>query len=447
MRILIHELSSVVMMVCAWAVATLIGSSSEALLAARLGQSTLPEGVVMTGDNLVPNGELKYGTTSAPSGWSPRSDGKLNATFSYPEREPSGAKATKVVVTNWSSGNAGWGFNHVAVSSHVIYKFSDLYNSDVTTNVTVEYLLSNGEYDYKWIGDAEATGGLWRSFSAQISVPRNAVSMTILHSVDTNGSLEVAHTSLSALPESEFAQGMVTFVLDDGLLTQFENARPILNKAGFKASYAVITKGVRDPGAGLMSWADIHKLGVEGNEISAHSQTHRDLRTLGYIAAMTEIEGSYQDLVAQGFSPKTFVYPYGASNSAIERLVQSAGFRGARTSYFGLDGSYSEKYRLFDIHLDRDTSVAKIREWIDQAITDKRWCILEIHDVVPTGEDEYSISKPKLQEVVDFVSKSGMRVVTLEEGLRLMDHRYSPPAAGILQSAGQTGEPSPDSRR
>jgi hypothetical protein len=97
-------------------------------------------------NNLVGNGNLEQGTTGAPTGWSSSYWGNLKPTFTYPERGNGGGKAAKMVVTHWSSGDAKWQFSHVPVSEHTIYQFSDDYNSNVMTNVTVEYLLSNGKY-------------------------------------------------------------------------------------------------------------------------------------------------------------------------------------------------------------------------------------------------------------------------------------------------------------
>lgn len=102
------------------------------------------------------------------------------------------------------------------VSEHTVYAFSDEYNSNVVTNVTVEYMLSTGTKDYEWLGDAEATAGAWKNFFSQITVPKDAVSLTVLHGLDENGSLKIGHASLTAMRADPFPQGMVTLVFDDG---------------------------------------------------------------------------------------------------------------------------------------------------------------------------------------------------------------------------------------
>jgi peptidoglycan/xylan/chitin deacetylase (PgdA/CDA1 family) len=384
--------------------------------------------------NLIQNGDLDQGTTGAPSGWSPNYWGKLKPKFIYPVTANRGGKAAKLVVAHWKSGTAEWRFRPISVTEHAVYLFSDEYKSNVVTNVTLEYLLSTGTYDYEWLGDAEPTGGAWKIFSAQITVPKGAVSLTVLHALDKNGSLRIGKAYLTAMRADPFPQGMVTLVFDDGRASQFTNARPILDAAGLKSTFAIITQPehVRDASIKtLMTWAEITTLRNEGNEIAAHSRAHRDLTTLSLPDAQREIGGSYQDLVTRGLTPKVFVYPYGGANSTVERLVRNTGFIGARGSYFGLDGVSADRFNLHDILVGKTTPTAKIERWIDQAKADKRWLILELHDVLPHGGDEYSITPRKLLNLVTFIRQTSVEVVTLQEGIRLMNlEAANPPECG-----------------
>jgi peptidoglycan/xylan/chitin deacetylase (PgdA/CDA1 family) len=375
--------------------------------------------------NLIQNGDLGQGTIGAPRSWNPSHWGELKPRFIYPVPGYRGGKAAELVVTHWSSGEAEWRFRPILVSEHAVYAFSDEYNSNVVTNVTADYLLSSGTHDYEWLGDAEATGNAWKTFSAQITVPRGTVSLTVLHALDKNGSLRIGNACVTAMRAAPFPQGMVTLVFDDGRASQFKNARPILNAAGLKSTYAIITQPqrVRDP-IGLkafMTWAEITTLNREGNEIAAHSRTHHDLTTLSLPEAQTEVRGSYLDLVRRGFTPKIFVYPYGAVNSTAERLVRRAGFIGARGSYFGLDVASSDQFDLRVILIGKTTPAARIEEWARQAIADKSWLILELHDVVTGGGDEYASTPKKLRNIVNHIRQTGIKVVTLKEGIQLME--------------------------
>ena len=159
----------------------------------------------------------------------------------------------------------------------------------------------------------------------------------------------------------------------------------------------------------------------EGNEIAAHSRAHRDLTTLTRSEMRGEVQGAYQDLVTRGLKPKTFVYPYGAVNSKVERLVRTTGFSGARGSYFGLDGACTDKFNLHDIFLGKTTPAENIERWIDQVNANQRWLVLELHDVLSGGGDEYSTTPKKLRSIVNHIRHTGIHVVTLQEGIRLMN--------------------------
>lgn len=369
-------------------------------------------------NNLIQNGNLETGSGSIPTGWHSDYWGTLKATFTYPVTGKNGGKAAKLVVTNWRSGDAKWWFDHVTVSSNTMYQFTDDYNATVPSNVTIEFKMSDGSYRYEWLANAPATDGSWQTLTAQVTVPRGAVSLSILHSLDKNGTLTIDNASLVALPSNSFAQGMVTLVFDDGLISQYQNARPILTAAGVKAMYAIITGAVGS--SPYMSWSDITTLKNEGHEIGGHSRTHPDLTTLTSTQMQDEVKGSFDDLVAKGFMPKTFVYPVGGVNPTVEQVTKNAGYVGARGSYWGLNSLTANKYALYDIRLDQTTTLATAKAWIDQAIADKRWLVFELHDVLPSGGDDYAISNSLFQNIVTYIKDSGIKVVTLQEGLSLM---------------------------
>lgn len=364
--------------------------------------------------NLITNGNLEAGTANNPTGWVADYWGTLTPTFTYPVTGNGGGKAAQVTVSNFSTGAAEWAFNHITDSTHTQYQYSEDYLATVPTELDIEFLMSDGTYQYAWLQTVPASA-TWQTLSAQVTPPTGAVSFSVLHVLAQNGSLTIDNASLSALNDP-FAQGMVTFSFDDNLLSQFQNARPMLNAAGFKATYFVITQ---DPGteSGAMSWANLTTLKNEGNEIAGHTQTHPYLTQLTTAQMIAEVTGSFTDLVAQGFSPKTFAYPYGDVNAAVEQAVKTAGYLGARGSYYGLNGPVTDHYDLYDIRLDSTSNLTTIEQFIDQAKADKRWIDFEIHDVLASGGDTYSITPSFLQSVVNYVKASGVQVVTVQQGV------------------------------
>lgn len=375
--------------------------------------------------NLIQNGNFETAdpsSASTPLNWG-ASVWDATATFSYPVAGNGSAKAAKVTTTQVNAaayGGATWSFPHVNASSHTIYQFSNDFQSNVITNVSIEYLHSNGSYSYQWVNQPPATGTSWQHQTINISVPTDVVSFTVVHGLGSVGSLTVDNVSLVAMPASPFATGMVSLVYDDGYTSQYTNAMPMLQAAGLPATFAIITSYPPAQDPNYMSWTQIKALKAAGFEISAHTRTHPSLTSLTATQAQQEIQGAVSDLAAQGLTPTTFVYPYGDENPAIEQMVKAAGPLGARGSYYGLNAPFSKRYVASDIRLDATSTLAGAKQAIDQAIADKRWLIFELHGV-DNNADDYTITPTLMQNIINYIKSSGIKAVTLEEGIKLLN--------------------------
>jgi peptidoglycan/xylan/chitin deacetylase (PgdA/CDA1 family) len=110
---------------------------------------------------------------------------------------------------------------------------------------------------------------------------------------------------------------------DDGYKSQYTNAKPILDKYGYKATFYIICNYVEKgeevvrPNA-RMSWEDIAELYKEGYDIGSHSMDHKDLSQLSKKMVNFEVGESKQCLLDQGINNITsFAYPFnGASSEA-----------------------------------------------------------------------------------------------------------------------------------
>ncbi len=364
------------------------------------------------GPNLVTNGDFELGTANNPTNWAGSSWGTNNAAFTYPVAGHNSARAAQVKITQFTDGAANWAFTHLPTNNHDRYQFSEDYMATVATEIDIEFLMSDGTYQYSWL-QTVPTSASWKTITAQVTPPPGAVSFTVLHILAKAGTLTIDNASVSALSD-QFSQGMLTISFDDNLLSQYQNGRPIMNAAGLKGTYFVITQ---DPGNddAAMSWANLTTLKNEGNEIGGHTRTHDFLTQQTAAQQQSEILGSFQDLVAQGFSPKTFCYPYGDVNASVETQVKNAGYSSARGSYYGPNGTTSDHYDLYDIRVDQTSTLANLQKQIDQAKADKRWLILELHDI-KTGGDEYSITPAFFQSLVTYIKNSGIQVVTVQQG-------------------------------
>jgi peptidoglycan/xylan/chitin deacetylase (PgdA/CDA1 family) len=365
-------------------------------------------------NNLIANGNLESGSTNAPTGWSNDFWGSMTPKFTYPVAGKGGGKAAQIQVTQFTDGAANWIFNHVTASTHAQYQFTEDYMATVPTELDIEYKMSDGTFRYEWLQTVVPSAS-WQTVTAQVTPPTGAVSFTVLHILAKVGMLTIDNASLATLNDP-FAQGMITFAFDDGLTSQYQNAVPMLNAAGFKASFYIITNQPTSGDSNSMTWTQIKNLASQGFEIGGHTRTHAALTTLNAAQLSSEVSGSYQDLAAQGLTPTSFVYPLGDVNATVEAAVKNAGYQVARGSYYGLNGTVSDRYNLYDIRIDASSNLNTIKQYIDQAKADKRWIVLEIHDVM-TGGDEFAVTPAFFQSLVSYIKTSGVQVSTLSQGM------------------------------
>lgn len=112
---------------------------------------------------------------------------------------------------------------------------------------------------------------------------------------------------------------IITF--DDGMLSQYTYAKPILDKYNFKATFYIICNSVDKENR--MNWDNIQILEEEGNEISSHSMNHERLGNLSDNKMKYEIIESKKCLENKGFNVTSFSFPYndGDNNKKILKII------------------------------------------------------------------------------------------------------------------------------
>jgi peptidoglycan/xylan/chitin deacetylase (PgdA/CDA1 family) len=284
--------------------------------------------------------------------------------------------------------------------------------------------------------------------------------------------------------------GFVSIDFDDGYQSMYDNGLPLLDAVGIKTSQYIVTgspnNAIVNPDQGpvgivdvsgnsdFLSWAEVQTMAANGHEIGAHTRTHQGLSTLCGVtqaggATKTpcsdmygnptsaddsldlEIAGSKADLIAQGFNPLTFAYPYGDygyPNPTIGQAVQTAGYLGARDSDLGYNGlracsagtSITQCNHLYPYYLwsqaaenDMNTTQSQVNAWIQYAHDNKIWLIILLHRVDDNrpGSSGISIdSTPAtasdaghpagvvtLQGIVDYIFQNGITTATNSQGL------------------------------
>ncbi len=381
---------------------------------------SLNEVTTTVSQNLVANGDFEAeGSNGLPVNWNKSGWGTNTRSFSYPVTGVNGSRAAQVSISSYSSGDAAWYFTPLTLKNG-IYTYSDMYESNVPSVVEIQYHNADGSYTYEDLAFASPAS----SFTLEtfgFVVPRGVQDVTVYHLINDVGTLTVDNVSVepNTVTSGVFQNGAVTLTFDNGWLSQYQNAVPKMSQDGLKGTFYIITHELSDYGyTAFMSKADIQKMYAMGEEIGSHTQTHPYLTSLSYSQQQQEINGSRQDLLAMNVGPiNSFAYPYGDYDQTTVQLVKDAGYTNARSTITGYTTPYSDHYQLPRLVVLNTTTPAEMEQWIDEAVADKAWLIIEFHQVDTSG-DTYAITPANFNPVMDYLAQKGVSVVTMDTGVR-----------------------------
>jgi peptidoglycan/xylan/chitin deacetylase (PgdA/CDA1 family) len=140
--------------------------------------------------------------------------------------------------------------------------------------------------------------------AAAIATPNVAYSQSV-SSVPNNAGINTGNNN----------NKVVILNFDDAYESQYTNAKPILDKYGYKATYYIVCNYVGN--SGRLTWEDITALKNEGYDIASHTMNHADLTKTSKKETEFEVGGSKQCLLDHGINTTSFAYPFnGASSEA-----------------------------------------------------------------------------------------------------------------------------------
>ncbi len=328
-----------------------------------------------TPTNLITNADLESGSAS-PTNWNQGGWGTNDRSFTYPATGAAGNGA-KVEITSYTSGDAKWYFDDVAVAPDTQYSLSHEYNSTVDSTVVLRYTSTGGATSYALFDAVSASSGTWQSYATTFTTPSDVASVTVFHVIAGVGELTVDEFSLSS-------------------------------NSGTASEYVSIE--------------DLQVMEANGHEIGAHTRTHPSLIALDTAGKIDEIEGSRDALLAAGFAPvETISYPFGDYNPEVQSITASAGFTSGRSVDRGFNDKVTDPYALKIQQVGRDVTVAEVEAWIDQAAASDTWLILMFHQIDNDASATYGTTEAQLQAMVDYVSTADVDVITVTEGRALMN--------------------------
>lgn len=216
---------------------------------------------------------------------------------------------------------------------------------------------------------------------------------------------------------------MVVFTFDDGWVTQYDNALPILFEAEFSAT-AFLTEALIG-GDKYMKEEHHATLSANGWEIGSHTRTHPFLTQLDEGDQWQEI--SY---MPDGAEVVSFSSPYGDYN---ESVVGKVKFMydyhvNAWSDAMGVNTVATwDPYNIHRLNVRWDTLPEDVCETVSK-LEDNELFVLIFHEVkevidlpLAEGEKWTVYSEDNFRKIVDCVKLSGLRTPTLAQAADHMD--------------------------
>jgi len=121
-------------------------------------------------------------------------------------------------------------------------------------------------------------------------------------------------SSFTVLLSNSFAEPVKAVIIsfDDGILSQYTYAKPILDKYNFKVAFYIICNSVGKEDR--MLWDDILILAEEGHDIGSHSMNHKKLK-LSDEEMKYEIIESKKCLEKNGIDVTSFSFSYNGGDN------------------------------------------------------------------------------------------------------------------------------------
>ena len=196
----------------------------------------------------------------------------------------------------------------------------------------------------------------------------------------------------------------LTLTFDDSSPSEANEALPVLDDKGVKATFFVTEKNLWSDALDA-TWANAER---EGHELGNHTVDHCHARELGHggcLSAKAEVErcNAFIESKLGATDVYTFAYPYVDEHGGYKRVAESD-FLLARAGAGGLVGAsttpdwYSMDARF--IEPTRGETLADWDGWVDEAVQRGKWLVLVFHSILPEAWYE-GIPKETLGAIVD----------------------------------------------
>lgn len=217
-------------------------------------------------------------------------------------------------------------------------------------------------------------------------------------------------TLLLGCSSNNSQKAKITFSYDDGFNSAYTTVVPLHEKYKIPATFNIIANKLED----FTQWSKyldptkLKNIDKRGFEIASHSYSHQNLTKLNDEKLDYELLHS-KDVIEKTVGHKITILSI--PNSEYDTRIESV----AKKYYTGVrqygsklnDLTPNDPYNLQSFAVFNTTQFDEIKNRIDDAVVQKKWLIIMLHDVVDEPTTKYQISSKLLQQTLEYVHSLG----------------------------------------
>jgi peptidoglycan/xylan/chitin deacetylase (PgdA/CDA1 family) len=210
---------------------------------------------------------------------------------------------------------------------------------------------------------------------------------------------------------------IVTLWFDDGWEDAYTNAYRIASEIdpSIRGVVPIIPSAIDTDR--YLSKKQLGLLRKGGWEIVNHSYSHLYLTELSDDKVKDEVQKAFSFI--SDYDPEGayhFTVPFSSANEKILDILKE---NALSVRYLGgtVDSVPFDRFNLGYKEVTNDTTFETVKEWIDEAIKNKKWLGLMFHRIEDPANDRYSYGTQEFKKIVYYLSlmKSDIRTVTVTE--------------------------------
>ncbi|MBP1934948.1 stalk domain-containing protein [Ammoniphilus resinae] len=244
-------------------------------------------------------------------------------------------------------------------------------------------------------------------------VPIRAVAEGLGYGVawnDSQNSVWMTNQIVNPSAKDFNGQALITLSYDDGLDSFYDDALPLHEKYGIPATLNVITERIKGGAdSEFLDAGQIKHIYDKGIEIGSHTYSHYDPLTSNTDEDLEfELAKSKQMLLEIVPEVNSIAIPFSRYDPRVREFAKKH-YKAVRVFEHKQNNlPPSDPYWLHSsIAVTNETTFAQVKARIDEAVKNKKWCIIMLHGIDPKNDELYEIKPALLEQILEYVNRLG----------------------------------------